>query len=202
MAVAVSELTYPALLPRVADFVRREHQMFINGEWVSAQSGETLEVFDPATGETIAHVPAGNAADIDAAVMAARRAFDTGPWRRIKPADRAKLMWKLADLVEDHASELAQIESLDNGKPYQAALNADVAGSIEMLRYFSGWATKLEGNEIPFATATPGTYFAYTRREAIGVVGQIIPWNFPLMMAAWKIAPALATGCTIVLKPA
>jgi phenylacetaldehyde dehydrogenase len=202
--VSATLLSAPAsgLLERVTAFLEKPQRLFIDGAWVPAASGATLDVFDPATGEVIGAVPAGDAPDIDAAVSAARRAFDSGPWRSIKPTDRSRLLWTLADLIEAHQDELAQLESLDNGKPFHEARDIDVASSAEMFRYYAGWATKIEGNQIPFAAEKPGAYFAYTLREPIGVAGQIIPWNFPLMMAAWKLAPALAAGCTIVLKPA
>jgi acyl-CoA reductase-like NAD-dependent aldehyde dehydrogenase len=139
-------------------------------------------------------------ADIDPAVAAARRAFETGPWSRISPRDRSRLVWRLGDLLELHADEFAEIEALDNGKPVTNARKDDVQGSIDMFRYMAGWATRLNGETIPVSNS--GNWHAYTLREPVGVVGQIIPWNFPLMMAAWKLAPALAAGCTIVLKPA
>jgi len=175
--------------------------MLIDGNWVSAQSGETFATYNPATGEAICNVPAGDEADIDAAVKAARKAFDDGPWRRMTPSERGRLLWKLADLLEENLEEFARIESLDNGKPLAVARVADVPLSVDQFRYMAGWATKIEGRTIPIST--PGqSYLAYTLREPIGVVGQIIPWNFPLLMAAWKLGPALATGCTVVLKPA
>lgn len=145
-------------------------------------------------------MPAGKKADIDAAVAAARRALEEGPWSRISPADRSRAVWKLGDLLELHADEFAELEALDNGKPVTNARRDDIGGSIGMFHYMAGWATRLVGETIP--VSSPGNWFAYTVREPVGVVGQIIPWNFPLMMAAWKLAPALAAGCTIVLKPA
>src|SRR6202046_4424845 len=172
----------------------------IDGKWVEAKSGKTFEVEDPATQEIIARVPAGDKADIDLAVKAARKAFETGPWSRISPADRSRLVWNLGDLLEKHADEFAEIEALDNGKPVTNARRDDVGGSINMFRYMAGWSTRLVGETIP--VSSPGNWHAYTLRQPVGVVGQIIPWNFPLMMAAWKLAPALAAGCTIVLKPA
>jgi phenylacetaldehyde dehydrogenase len=174
--------------------------MLIGGQWVAAQSGKTLPVEDPATEETITHVPSGDKADIDIAVLAARRAFEGGPWSRVSPAGRSRLVWRLGDLLEQHRDEFAELEALDNGKPVTHARRDDVQGSIDMFRYMAGWATRLNGETI--AVSTPGNWHAYTLREPVGVVGQIIPWNFPLMMAAWKLAPALAAGCTIVLKPA
>ncbi len=157
-------------------------------------------MFDPATGGQIAQVADGGAADIDLAVKAARKAFDDGPWSKIKPTERGKMVWRLADLLEKNLVELAEIESIDNGKPVSDAKHVDLPFSCELLRYMAGWATKITGQSIPISA--PGEWHAYTMREPVGVVGQIIPWNFPLMMAVWKIAPALTAGCTIVLKPA
>jgi phenylacetaldehyde dehydrogenase len=189
------------LTDNVSRFVAKTRQMFINGKWVDAASGKTFPTYNPATGDVLANVAEGDKEDINRAVAAARAAFDTGPWSKATPSKRAKLMWKLADLIEKHAEEFAQLESLDNGKPVNVARAADVPGTIEMFRYMAGWATKIEGNTIPLS-AGGAKFFAYTLREPVGVVGQIIPWNFPLMMAAWKLAPAMATGCTVVLKPA
>src|SRR5580658_1274777 len=197
MTVAIQK---PSLSPAAARFLAKELKLFINGEWVPAKSGKTFPVEDPATEETIAHAPAGEKADIDLAVEAARRAFETGPWSRISPAERSRLVWRLGDLLEQHSDEFAELEALDNGKPVTNARQGDVRGSIAMFRYMAGWATRLNGETIP--VSSPGNWHAYTLREPVGVVGQIIPWNFPLMMAAWKLAPALAAGCTIVLKPA
>jgi phenylacetaldehyde dehydrogenase len=178
--------------------------LLIDGQWVEAASGKTFPTFNPATGEVLAQVAEGDKADIDRAVQAARAAFDHGAWRRITTSERGKLIWKLADLLETHLEEFAQLETLDNGKPLVVARVADVPLAIDLFRYMAGWATKLEGNTIPISVPfTPGAqYHAYTLREPVGVVGQIIPWNFPLLMAAWKLGPALAAGCTIVLKPA
>jgi phenylacetaldehyde dehydrogenase len=190
----------PALSATAESFLAKNLKLFIDGKWVDAQGGKTIPVEDPATLETIAHVPAGEKADIDLAVAAARRAFESGPWSRISPADRSRLVWRLGDILEQHLDELAELEALDNGKPVTHARQTDVQGSIDMFRYMAGWATRLNGETISVSSA--GHWHAYTLREPIGVVGQIIPWNFPLMMAAWKLAPALAAGCTIVLKPA
>ena len=188
----------------VARFLDGPKQMLINGKWVSAASGKTFEVVDPATGRTIAHAAQGDAADVDAAVRAARDAFDTGPWGKMTPAERSKIIWRVGDLIAKYADELAEIEAVDNGKSKVIAKVADVPLSADIFHYMAGWCTKIEGKTIPLSVLyTPGAhYHAYTRREPIGVVGQIIPWNFPLLMAAWKLAPALATGCTIVLKVA
>jgi phenylacetaldehyde dehydrogenase len=190
----------PALGSAATAFLAKKHQMLIDGKWVDARSGQTFSVEDPATEEIIAHVPAGDKADIDLAVAAARRAFETGPWSRMSPAARQRIVWSLGDIIERHADELAELEALDNGKPVVNARRDDVGGSIEMFRYMAGWATRMNGEQIP--VSSPGDWHVYSMREPVGVVGQIIPWNFPLMMAAWKLAPALAAGCTIVLKPA
>src|SRR5450631_1691883 len=193
-----------SLLDRnVSKFVSKTHKILINGKWVEAASGKTFPTYNPATGDVLAHVAEGDREDIDRAVKAARAAFETGPWSRISPAARAKMIWKLADLIEKHLEEFAQIESLDNGKPLSIARVADVPLAADLFRYMAGWATKIEGNTIPIsAGGGQAQFLAYTLREPVGVVGQIIPWNFPLLMAAWKLGPALATGCTVVLKPA
>jgi len=190
--------------PRVLSFIEKPHKMLINGKWVDAVSGKTFPTYDPSTGEVLAQVAEGDRADIDLAVKAARKAFDNGPWRKMTPSERGRLIWKLGDLLDEHLEEFAYLESLDNGKPLTIARAADVPLAAELFRYMAGWATKLEGNTIPLSVPyTPGAkYLSYTLREPVGVVGQIIPWNFPLLMAAWKLGPALATGCTIVLKPA
>lgn len=187
----------------VRDFLNRQHRLLIQGEWVDAADGSSFAVENPATGEVIARVAHGRAEDIDSAVRSARRAFE-GPWSKISPSDRGRLLCKLADLIEKNAEELAQLESIDNGKPFSVALGADVPLAADIFRYMGGWTTKIAGKTFPLSVPyTPGaSYFAYTSKEPVGVVGQIIPWNFPLLMAAWKLAPALAAGCTIVLKPA
>jgi len=173
----------------------------INGQWVDSISGKTFSTYDPATGKVLAQVAEGTAEDIGVAVSAARRAFDRGPWRRLTSSERGRLIWKLADLLEQNLEEFAELESLDNGKPLTVARVADVPLAVDLFRYMAGWTTKIEGNTIPISPKG-GRYFAYTLREPVGVVGQIIPWNFPLLMAAWKLGPALAAGCTVVLKPA
>jgi phenylacetaldehyde dehydrogenase len=188
--------------PNVKGFLQKPLRLLIDGAWVEAASGKTFAVENPATGEVLVHVAEGEREDVDRAVKAARAAFTAGPWTTMAPTQRARLLWKLADLMEQHLEELAQLESLDNGKPFTVAKVADVPLAIDMFRYMSGWATKIEGNTIPLAGAPAGRYFAYTLREPVGVVAQIIPWNFPLLMAAWKLAPALATGNTVILKPA
>jgi phenylacetaldehyde dehydrogenase len=178
--------------------------MLINGKWVEAASGKTFPTYDPSTGEVLARVAEGDREDIDRAVKAARAAFENGPWPRLTSSERGRMVWKLADLIEQHLQEFAELESLDNGKPLKVARAADVPLAVDLFRYMAGWATKIEGNTIPISVPyTPGAkYLAYTLREPVGVVGQIIPWNFPLLMAAWKLGPALATGCTVVIKPA
>ena len=195
MATAVSTAQMHS---RVAEFVGKPRKMFIDGKWVEAASGKTFPSYNPATGEVMAKVAEGDREDIDRAVKAARKAFDNGPWPEMTASERGRLIWKLGDLLEGRLEEFAQIESLDNGKPLAMARVADVPLAVDLFHYMAGWATKIEGNTIPFSPK----YFAYTRREPVGVVGQIIPWNFPLLMAAWKLGPALATGCTVVLKPA
>jgi phenylacetaldehyde dehydrogenase len=181
------------------DFVGTTRRLLIDGQWVEAASGKTFVTTDPATEQEITSVAHGEAEDIDRAVAAARRAFEAGPWRTITPSARGQIIWRLADLLEKHADEFAELEALDNGKPLSVARTADVPLAVDLFRYMAGWATKIEGNTIPISV--PST-LAYTLMEPVGVVGQIIPWNFPLLMAAWKLGPALAAGCTIVLKPA
>ncbi|HEX4075552.1 MAG TPA: aldehyde dehydrogenase family protein [Candidatus Acidoferrales bacterium] len=185
----------------VSRYVAKTRQMLINGKWVNAASGKTFPTYNPATGEVLAHVAEGDKEDINRAVAAARAAFEKGAWRDITPSERGRLIWKLADLLEKHAEEFAQLECLDQGKPLALARIADIPVSIDQLRYYAGWATKVEGSTIPIS-AHGAKFLAYTLREPVGVVGQIIPWNFPMIMATLKLAPALATGCTVVLKPA
>ncbi|HEY3903792.1 MAG TPA: aldehyde dehydrogenase family protein [Streptosporangiaceae bacterium] len=188
---------------KVEQFLGTPRQAFINGQFVDAASGKTFETPNPATGETLAHVAEGDAEDINRAVSAARAAFD-GPWSRMTPSERGRIIWKIGDLLLEHIEEFAQLESLDNGKPYLVAKGADVPLAADLFHYMAGWATKIEGNTINISVPyMPGASFhSYTLREPIGVVGQIIPWNFPLLMAAWKLGPALTTGNTVVLKPA
>jgi phenylacetaldehyde dehydrogenase len=186
---------------KVEEFLSQKRKMLIGGQWVEAASGKTFDTYNPATGEVLARVPEGDREDIDRAVKAARKAFQEGPWPEISPAQRGRLLLKLADLVEKNHEELAELETLDNGKPVFFSRIADVPATADMFRYFGGWATKVEGTTVPISM--PGAkYLAYTLREPVGVVGQIIPWNFPLIMASWKLAPALAVGCTVILKPA
>jgi aldehyde dehydrogenase (NAD+) len=176
----------------------QQTQCFVNGQWRPSVSGKTFDTINPATEEVIAAVAEGDAADVDLAVKAARQAFEEGEWSRMDARDRGRLMNKLADLIEEEADELAALESLDNGKPIRDARAADVVLTIDCLRYYAGYADKIHGQTIPVR----GNYFTYTRKEPVGVVGQIIPWNFPMLMVAWKWGPALAAGCTIVMKPA
>jgi phenylacetaldehyde dehydrogenase len=178
-------------------------KMLIGSDWVDAQSGVVLEVLNPATEQSIAQVPAGDAADVDRAVKAARECFE-GVWSKVVPAERAKILWRLADLVDSRAADFAALEVSDNGKPIGEVLAIDIPLATDCLREMAGWATKISGQthnlSVPYM---PGAEFhAFTKREPVGVVGQIIPWNFPLLMATWKIGPAIATGCTVVLKPA
>ncbi|MED3912052.1 aldehyde dehydrogenase family protein [Peribacillus simplex] len=186
------------LNPRVQEFLKGTKKLLINGELVEAASGKTFETLDPSNGKVLAVVCEAGPEDVDKAVKAARKAFDNGPWKKMSASERSRLIYKLADLMEEHKEALAQLDTLDNGKPIGETTNADVPLAIDHFRYYAGWTTKIVGQTIPVA----GNYFNYTRHEAVGVVGQIIPWNFPLLMAAWKLGAALATGCTIVLKPA
>jgi acyl-CoA reductase-like NAD-dependent aldehyde dehydrogenase len=188
-----------ALSDAARSFAAGPHRLLIGGERLEAADGRTFETLDPATGRPIAKVPQAGAEDVDRAVRAARQAFEDGRWSGISAAKRTRAMLALADAVEAHADELAELESLDNGKPIKLAKRVDVALAAEHLRYFAGWPTKIEGETLPVAQAS---MHCYTRKEPVGVCGQIIPWNFPLLMSAWKIAPALAAGCTTVLKPA
>lgn len=186
------------LKQRVQEFLEGDKGFYINGEYATAQSGETFETINPATEEVIARVSDPGEADIDRAVQAASHAFDEGEWTKMEPAERSRIIYKLADLLEEHREELAQIEALDNGKPYAQALEDDIDGTVQHFRYYAGWATNISGK-------TPNVskdYLTYTVHEPIGVVGQIIPWNYPLAMAGWKLGSALAAGCTIVIKPA
>jgi aldehyde dehydrogenase (NAD+) len=193
MATATAEKARTVKPPKVKD-----RPLFIGGKWLDSVSGKTFPTTNPATGETICQVAEGDKADVDLAVKAARKAFEEGAWPRTNASERGRLLNKLADLIEKNAEELAALETLDNGKPYRDALTIDLPSTIKCYRYYAGWADKNHGKTIP----VEGNYFCYTRHEPVGVVGQIIPWNFPLLMQAWKWGPALATGCTVVLKPA
>jgi phenylacetaldehyde dehydrogenase len=189
-----------ALSPATLAFLEATHDLLIGGRWVAARDGGRLEVIDPATATRIAAVGAATAPDVDQAVGAARRAFEHGHWPAMSGGARAKLLWALADRIGADARVLAELETLDNGKPLAETLAIDVRVGSELLRYMGGWATKLSGESVQIGD--PGDYQAYSIREPVGVVGQIIPWNFPLLMALLKIGPALAAGCTVILKPA
>ncbi|MFN2616944.1 MAG: aldehyde dehydrogenase family protein [Thermoleophilaceae bacterium] len=192
--------TLPESLSQPArEFASGPHRLLIGGERPEAADGSTFETVDPSTGKPIADVPQASSEDVDRAVRAAREAFEDGRWSAPPAAQRAALIMKLADLMEENGDVLAELESLDNGKPVGIARAVDVALAINHFRYFAGWPTKISGETIP--VSLPNT-LCYTRKEPVGVAGQVIPWNFPLLMAAWKVAPALAAGCTIVLKPA
>src|SRR3982751_5750648 len=184
--------------PRRATRRSLQTKMLIDGQWRDSVSGKTFATYNPATEEVLAEVAEGDAVDIDRAVKAARKAFDSGPWRKTDARDRGRLMYKLADLIEKNVDELAELETLDNGKPISESRHADLPLVIDCFRYYAGWADKIHGQTVPIR----GNYFCYTKREPVGVAGQIIPWNFPMLMVAWKWGPALAAGCTVVLKPA
>src|SRR5688572_25347910 len=173
-------------------------KLLINNKWTDSASGKKFKTIDPTNGEVICEVSEADKADVDVAVVAARKAFTTGEWSKMSGSKRALLLNRLADLIEKNAEELARLESFDNGKPLKDARAADLPLTIACYRYYAGWADKIQGKTIPIN----GPYFCYTRHEPVGVVGQIIPWNFPLLMQAWKLGPALACGCTVVMKPA
>jgi phenylacetaldehyde dehydrogenase len=196
--------TEAEVAPAAREFVSHERQLLIGGNWVDAASGKTFEVHNPATGEVLANVAEGDSEDIDRAVMTARAAFDSGPWTKMTPSERGRIIHRIGDLILEHGDELAALETLDNGKPLAVARAADIPLAADHFHYYAGWTTKLGGETIhPSVPYMPGAeWHAYSLREPVGVVGQIIPWNFPLLMAAWKLGPALACGCTVVLKPA
>jgi acyl-CoA reductase-like NAD-dependent aldehyde dehydrogenase len=196
----MSVTTLPEQLSDPArEFAGREHLLLIDGERVPAADGRTFQTVDPSTAKPVAEIAHAGPEDVDRAVGAARRALEDGPWSKASAADRARLINRLADLIEDNADELAELEALDNGKPVKLARIVDVNQTIAWLRYFAGWAERIHGDVVP--VRNPGMH-VYTRKEPVGVCGQIIPWNFPMLMAAWKLSPALAAGCTVVLKPA
>jgi len=187
------------LKPRVKEFLKNDVQeLYVNGQYTPAVNGETFSVLDPATETEITKVSEAQEKDIDIAVQAARDAFDNGEWTKMEAAERSRLIYKFADLMEEHREELAQLEAIDNGKPYQIALEDDVDGTVQHFRYYAGWATKITGKTVQVSP----DYLNYIVHEPVGVVGQIIPWNFPLAMAGWKLGSALAVGCTVVIKPA
>lgn len=188
------------LTPAVQSFLSSgSKKLLIGGQWIESISGETFDTLNPATGAVLVRVAAANKEDVDRAVAAAHTAFGGSSWRKITPADRSRIIWKIADLIEERADDFAQIETLDNGKPLTVARRDDVGATVRCFRYYAGWPTKIEGRTVPISKHD---MFAYTLRQPVGVCAQIIPWNYPLMMAAWKLAPALAAGCTMVLKPA
>lgn len=192
-------VTRDAALEKAQRFAASRHQLLIGGRWMDARSGRSFESFNPANGQKLATIAAADRADADLAVKAARAALE-GPLAALKVSQRARMLWTLADLVERHADELAVLETLDNGKPLVESRNFDIPHAIEVIRYNAGWCTKLTGETIELSG--PGNWHAYTVREPVGVVAQIVPWNSPLAMAAAKIAPALAAGCAVILKPA
>lgn len=202
MSVAIAEQPSPS--SGSAAFLSKGPRLLIGGEWVESTSDTTVPVLDPATGREVTVTADANAADVDKAVAAARAALESGPWSTLRPSKREALIWRLADLIDANRDELAELESIDNGKTKFMANIVDIPGSRDYFRYMAGWATKIEGSTIDVSVGGPpdAVFEAYTRREPVGVVGQIIPWNFPLAMAAWKLAPALAAGCTCILKPA
>ena len=181
-------------------FLSKPQRMFIGGAWLEASDGASAEVIEPSTEGVLTRIPMGTQDDLDRAVQAARAQFDGGPWSQLKPLERERLIHRLADLIEANADELAQIESIDMGKSVAQARAVDIQGTVDTLRYFAGWASKIHGRTVE--PSLPGNYLAYTRKEAVGVVGAIVPWNFPLQTMAWKLGAALATGCTVVVKPA
>lgn len=195
-------MTTATLLPSVASFIGSPKQLLIDGEWQDSADGRTFATVDPATEEQITQIAHAGTADVDRAVASARRAFEHGSaWSRFTPRQRGRLLWKIADLLEENADEFAQLEALDGGKPFVGARDGDVATAAELFRYFAGWTNKIEGTTIPLSSET-AQFHAYTVREPIGVVAGIVPWNFPLTMAAFKIVPAITVGNTVILKPA
>jgi phenylacetaldehyde dehydrogenase len=184
-------------------FLGSPKKLLIDGAWREASSGKTFEVYDPSSGRPLVSVAEGDATDVDLAVRSARRALDDSEWSRMKPVDRERVMHRLADLIERDADQLAELESLDNGKSAIIARHVDVKHAIEVWRYMAGWPTKIHGKTLPISgSLVPGEYTALSMREPVGVVAAVIAWNFPLLLATWKVAPALAAGCTVVLKPA
>lgn len=197
-------MSFTNLHPDTTAFIQRAPRMLIGGQWVEAADGQIMSLRNPATGEELCVVPRATADDVDRAVLAARQAFDDSAWTRTRPRERQNLLWKLADLMERDADVLAQLECLNNGKSVAVARAMDVQLSIDFLRYMAGWATKIEGStvEVSVPLMPHDQFHSFIRREAVGVVGAIVAWNFPLLLACWKLGPALATGCTMVLKPA
>ena len=191
---------YLPLHPEVETFLKGPLELWIGGRSQPAETGKSFQTFDPSSGTPLASIAKGDAEDIEKAVLRARQAFDEGPWRnKLSAAERARMIWRLAELMEARADILGQLDSLDNGKPFETARDVDVHYAAEHFRYYAGWPTKFEGATIPVA---PHGMLNYTLYEPVGVCGLIVPWNYPLLMAAWKIAPALAAGNCIILKPA
>jgi phenylacetaldehyde dehydrogenase len=186
----------------MSDFKPTRHQLLIDGKWVDPVDGGTVDSYNPSTGEKLAELAAAGPHDVDLAVQAARRAFDDGPWRRMPAEARARILHRFADLIEANADEIALIDTQDCGKPYAFIRDIDLPNMADLLRYMAGWTTKIEGRTIPLSRQSPGDFLSYTRRQPVGVVAQIIPWNGAALAAIWKLAPALAAGCTVVLKPA
>jgi len=201
MNVMTKPIAQPEYSAAAKKALARPPSLFINGEWVKA-SGKTIDVVDPSTCKIISQIADATDAEVDRAVAAARAAFDDGRWSGLPPIARESMIHNLASLIEKHADELAELEAIDNGKPLSVAATADIPGSIGMMRYMAGWATKLSGEVLEPMAAPAGAFHCYVRREPVGVAAQIVPWNFPLLMAVLKISPALAAGCTVVLKPA
>jgi len=202
--VSIAIANQPVPSDGVLSFLGKGPRLFIGGEWVESHSDNTVAVIDPATGNQMATTADAGEADVDRAVAVARKALEEGPWSTMLPSAREALIWRLSDLIDEHADELAELESIDNGKTKFMANIVDIPGSRDYFRYMAGWATKIEGSTIDVSVHAPegSRVSAYTLREPVGVVAQIIPWNFPLAMAAWKLGPALAAGCTTILKPA
>jgi phenylacetaldehyde dehydrogenase len=198
-AESLSQFEYSATAKRA---LARKPALFINNEWVTSTHGATVAVEDPSTGREIARIVDASDEDVDRAVTAARAAFDDGRWSNLPPAKRERIINKLADCIEAHAAEFAELEAIDNGKPVGMATVVDIPAAADQLRYMAGWASKLGGDVIEPQSMPRGTVFSYVSREPVGVAAQIVPWNFPLLMATLKISPALAAGCTLVLKPA
>jgi aldehyde dehydrogenase (NAD+) len=196
--VSVEKAASGARNSAALDFLRKPKQLLIGGKWVAAKSGKTFETINPSNEEVLALIAEGDKADVDLAVKAARKALDEGEWSKIGPHQRARYLFKIAELIDAHADELAELETLDNGKPLTFSCGFDVPAAAETFRYYGGWVTKIYGETNPSDPA----FFNYTLREPVGVCGQIIPWNFPLLMAAWKLGPALACANTVILKPA
>lgn len=190
--------------PRTTEFIARPQQMYVDGQWVESATGRRFDTVDPATEQVITTVPHSDAEDVERAVRAARRAFENGPWPAMTPAERQRMIWRIAEGITARADQFAELESIDNGKSVAVAKAVDVTWAAEIFYYYAGWATKIEGRTVPVSVPwAPGSKFhAFTLREPVGVCAQITPWNFPLVMAAFKVAPALACGNTVILKPA